>query len=105
MRKSRLYVVSKSSGKRVFNLVPNMIIGRSTRANIQCSDPKVSRVHATVKYIDGKATIEELASQNGVFVNDKKVMKCVLLDGDEVMIGDTVFIYKKSGEKLGIKNV
>jgi S1-C subfamily serine protease len=63
-------------------------IGReSTICEIVLENPKVSRLHAEVVSIDGKVLLIDRNSSNGTFVNDQKIDKRFLQDGDIIYFG------------------
>src|SRR5262249_18429813 len=58
-------------------------IGReSAICEIVLENPKVSRLHAEVVSIDGKVLLIDRNSSNGTYVNDQKIDKRFLKDGD-----------------------
>lgn len=72
-------------------------IGRDpSRCQIVVDDPAVSAQHACLIFQGGRFVIHDLASLNGVFVNDQRVARQMLLDGDKVKVGNTLFIYKQA---------
>ena len=63
-------------------------IGReSTICEIVLENPKVSRLHAEVVSIDGKVLLIDRNSSNGTYVNDQKIEKRFLKDGDIIYFG------------------
>jgi hypothetical protein len=64
-------------------------IGRSAVNDISIGDPQVSGKHAVLIEENGKPVIEDTKSRAGLFVNDKKVERWVLQDGDELFMGIT----------------
>ena len=63
-------------------------IGReSTICEIVLDNPKVSRLHAEVVAIDGKVLLIDRNSSNGTYVNDHKIDKRFLQDGDIIYFG------------------
>ena len=62
-------------------------IGRNVKNDIQIDNPAVSSSHAIIKKVMNAYFVEDLESTNGTFVNEKKVDRYELLDGDEVIIG------------------
>ena len=73
-------------------------VGRNPKNDIQIDNLAVSGAHARIKKVMNAYFIEDLGSTNGTFVNEKKIDKYELLDGDEVIIGkhSLVFRYLKS---------
>jgi S1-C subfamily serine protease len=68
-------------------------IGREAGVNLVLEgDSKVSRRHAAIKPLpDGRATLYDLGSSNGTFVNGQQIQSTVLSGNEQVQIGDTVF--------------
>lgn len=63
-------------------------IGReSAICEIVLQNPKVSRLHAEVVSMDGKVLLIDRNSSNGTFVNDQKIDKRILQDGDIIHFG------------------
>jgi len=81
-------------GKRFLASAAEVVIGRSSKCNIQLNDQHVSGRHAMVRRDETGLLIEDLESANGLFVNEKRVKKAVLAKNDEVRIGETVFQVK-----------
>ena len=57
-------------------------------------DPAVSRSHAELARVGGDWYVEDLDSENGTFVNGSRVGRRRLGDGDQIRIGDTVFVFR-----------
>ena len=65
------------------------VIGRSGGSDIRVNSEKVSRNHAVLtRYDDGSWTITDTDSQNGTYVNEKKVEIASLKAGDWIRIGE-----------------
>lgn len=63
-------------------------IGReSAICEIVLENPKVSRLHAEVVSIDGRVLLIDRNSSNGTYVNDQKIDKRFLQDGDIIYFG------------------
>lgn len=81
------------------------LIGRGVECQLSLDDPLVSRRHAAIRVADdGSATVEDLGSRNGVFLNGVRVEKPEpLSDGDLVRIGSQDICYYQAGdgESLG----
>jgi pSer/pThr/pTyr-binding forkhead associated (FHA) protein len=72
----------------LYEAVP-LLFGRSRHADCRLKDPSISRVHCEVELKDGRATITDLDSNSGTFVNGQKISESVLKQADVVRIGDT----------------
>ena len=71
-------------------------IGRDVkRASIKVDDPQASRQHAQFNFEQGHVFLYDLASTNGTYVNNRRVRKQKLTDGDIVRIGGTEFLFKQ----------
>lgn len=82
--------------KSIYTIKPNkrvISIGRGDRNKINLNDYRVSRQHARlIKTADGYV-IEDLDSQNGTFVNKKKISSQLLKDNDEIFLGGYKLIF------------
>jgi pSer/pThr/pTyr-binding forkhead associated (FHA) protein len=67
------------------------VIGRSTDADIQITDPYSSEFHARVGMQDGHVVVHDLGSTNGTYVNGRRVTSPTSVTrGDTVQIGKTI---------------
>jgi S1-C subfamily serine protease len=63
-------------------------IGReSSVCEIVLENPKVSRLHAEVVSVDGRVLLIDRDSSNGTYVNDQRIQKRYLKDGDIIYFG------------------
>jgi pSer/pThr/pTyr-binding forkhead associated (FHA) protein len=62
-------------------------IGRSPDNDIPVDNLAVSNHHARVYFEAGRLVVEDLDSLNGTFVNDLRVERATLHDGDSIWIG------------------
>jgi pSer/pThr/pTyr-binding forkhead associated (FHA) protein len=67
--------------------------GRDPSREIQITDPKVSRKHFLVRAEGEGHMIVETKAKNGIFVNGNPVEQHLLVDGDEIKVGETVLTY------------
>ncbi len=65
-------------------------LGRSWEADARIEDAAVSRAHAEVVSERGQFFITDLGSANGTFVNDRRVERAPLEDGNVVRLGTRV---------------
>jgi predicted component of type VI protein secretion system len=64
------------------------LLGRSSKCDLKIQDPMVSGKHCSFQLDpSGRATIKDLGSSNGTFVNGSKVSETPLMMDDEVKIG------------------
>ncbi len=65
------------------------IIGRGSGCQIQVRDPKVSRVHASIRMEGANYRLKDLNSSQGTFLNGERITSTLLKDGDVIRIGET----------------
>ena len=83
---------------RKYNLeTANVIIGRSSKADVQIDQESVSRNHAKIMNTGKSIILRDLGSTNGTYVNDQLIDEYVLRDGDFVKIGRTIFKFLSGG--------
>jgi pSer/pThr/pTyr-binding forkhead associated (FHA) protein len=71
----------------------DMSIGRRTGSEIHLDNPSVSGRHASVFTAGEESFIEDLNSTNGTFLNDRRISKQRLTDGDVIAIGKHTLTY------------
>ncbi len=69
------------------------VLGRDRLVSSRIDDSAISRRHARISVAGKKASIEDLGSKNGTYVNGKRVENkpVRLSDGDEIQLG-SVFL-------------
>jgi pSer/pThr/pTyr-binding forkhead associated (FHA) protein len=78
-------------------LLPGMTIGRSRECSIFLEDLTVSRHHATIhEHPSGQYEIVDNRSATGTFVNQKRIARSFLQEGDSIQIGNNTFIFSLS---------
>jgi diguanylate cyclase (GGDEF)-like protein len=70
---------------------PQLVIGRSSKCEIQVDQESVSRNHAKIINTGKSIVLRDLGSTNGTYVNDELIDEYVLRDGDFIKIGRTIF--------------
>ncbi|MCW8929658.1 MAG: FHA domain-containing protein [Gammaproteobacteria bacterium] len=73
----------------------DITIGRTSTNDIAIDNLAVSSHHATVHQIDGNALLEDMGSTNGTFVNDNKITRHTLQDGDIIGVGKHQILFFK----------
>jgi diguanylate cyclase (GGDEF)-like protein len=83
---------------RKYNLESaNVIIGRSSKSDVQIDQESVSRNHAKIINTGKSIILRDLGSTNGTYVNDQLIDEYVLRDGDFIKIGRTIFKFLSGG--------
>jgi hypothetical protein len=89
--RGRLQVLQGPLAGEAFHLVDDVTtIGSMAGNTIVIADASVSRRHAAIKIDQMRYEVADINSTNGVLVNDQKIHKVFLRDGDKVQIGTTV---------------
>jgi pSer/pThr/pTyr-binding forkhead associated (FHA) protein len=80
---------SEPDNPLTFRLSPGAIktVGRAARADFVIEGALVSRIHCRLTAGDEKLEVEDLASTNGTFVNDRRVDRAQLASGDRLRVG------------------
>ena len=70
-------------------------VGRErAAADVVLRDPNVSRRHAELLYTGSDWSIEDLNSTNGTLVNNRRITRCPLRNGDLLTFGLTTFEFR-----------
>src|SRR3954464_10055304 len=81
------------AGKTVEVTGNEFTIGREGGVDLVLGDGKASRRHAALKPLpDGRATLYDMGSSNGTYVNGQRVQSTVLSGNEQIQIGDTVMV-------------
>ncbi len=85
-------------GDRYPLLAAITVLGRDNTADVILDDPGISRQHTEIRVTsDGPhlvASIRDLGSTNGTFVNGERITSQHLADGDRVTVGRTALTYR-----------
>lgn len=73
--------------------MPEVSIGRDPSSGVFLNDMTVSRHHAVLRIGSGTATIEDLGSLNGTWVDGAIVNNATLQDGSSIQIGTFRMVY------------
>lgn len=71
-----------------------MSIGRAKANQVVVNDVSVSSEHCRIRPEDGHFVLHDLKSTNGTFVNERRVTRHVLQEGDVLKIGETSLLFK-----------
>lgn len=95
----QLIMLRDDGTRRAFPITKSSTtIGRREDCDLRIAVNDVSRKHCKVRLEDGVATIVDLGSSNGTFVNGKRVTESPLAAGDRVKIGPVLFVAQIDGE-------
>lgn len=72
-------------------------LGRSPGNDIVLEDDAVSGQHARIRCEDGAFVVHDLQSTNGTFVNERRVERHTLVNGDVVRLGETLMEFVRFG--------
>ena len=76
-------------------------IGREPSNVISVVDAGVSRKHCIISQEGGEFKIQDLNSRNSTFVNGVPVTERALISGDEIKIGNSLFLFVVPAEETG----
>ena len=83
-------IYGEDLGRRIPISTQPMIVGRSSKSEIQLDQEAVSRNHCRIRYNGKHFMIRDLGSTNGTYVDDKLIDETRLRDGDQIKIGRTI---------------
>lgn len=101
-RNASLLVLSGRALGQLFKILPGeMVLGRSTEADIRLDDEGVSRLHAKIRRrSDGTVEVSDLDSTNGTYVNGAQIRHFTLSDGDRIQIGSVTILQFRYQDSL-----
>jgi len=105
--KVNLVMFRESGDRRDFPLARRAIkIGRKDDCDIRVPLAEVSRYHAQVTVTEKGASVKDLGSANGTFLNNKRIKaETKLSPGDHLVIGPVVFTVQLDGEPKSLRAV
>ncbi len=72
----------------------DVVIGRSSTADIQIECADLSRHHMRLRIIDGVHHCEDQDSKNGLYLNGVRAHSATLIDGDLIQLGEVLLIFR-----------
>jgi len=81
---------------------PQVSIGRSPDNDIVIDNLAVSGHHAKLLVEEGRFLVEDLSSMNGTFLNNQRIRRSPLKDGDEILIGKHSLVFADEGHGMPI---
>jgi signal transduction histidine kinase len=103
----RLIVIRGADEGKQFDLAGPVIgAGRDSTNQVRLHDTEVSRRHAEFHQLDsGGYSLVDVGSANGTFVNNLPVKETALQSGDQVQLGQTVFVYSAGRNHQGVSDL
>jgi hypothetical protein len=96
----RYLQIEGAEGPRLLSLHDPMVyVGRSFTAGLRLDDHSVSRRHAIIVRRGGRTKLLDDRSLNGTFVNGRRAEEADLADGDVIVLGSVVLVYRELGER------
>ncbi|MCS6799186.1 MAG: GGDEF domain-containing protein [Myxococcota bacterium] len=74
-----------------------IVIGRSSRCELQFDQEAVSRTHCRLDKVGPSWVLRDLGSTNGTYVNDELIDETRLRDGDLIKVGRTILKFIVGG--------
>jgi len=82
------------------------LVGREPSCRVWLDVAGVSRRHAQIRVQGARATIEDLGSKNGTWLNDERISEPVVLrDGDRLQLGPESLDFRTSAAAAATKTV
>ena len=98
LRDRPVLAVTRGPGQgRVFELNQDTstCLGRARANDIVLDDVAVSSEHCRLREEEGRYVVHDLKSTNGTFVNDKRISRQPLQDGDVIQVGETFLVFRR----------
>mgnify|MGYP003401983002 CR=1 FL=1 len=76
--------------------------GRDENNEIQINSTFVSRKHTSIYFKNGCFNLKDLESKNGTFLNSKKITDAALKDGDQIGVGDRIYVFHQKVKSLDL---
>jgi transcriptional regulator with GAF, ATPase, and Fis domain len=91
---AKLVAINGPLRKSEYPIVGEVGMGGDPHNAIRLEDPWVSAHHCTITEQDGRCVLHDLESHAGTFVNGIPVKQRELKSGDEVAIGNSLFLFQ-----------
>jgi pSer/pThr/pTyr-binding forkhead associated (FHA) protein len=97
---ARLYLKFEERVIREITLSVGVVtIGRQPDNLLQIDNPAVSGHHAKVYWEGDHYVLEDIESFNGTYVNNRRISKVVLEEGDVALIGKHTIVFRAQGSE------
>lgn len=92
-RYSLAVILGANSGQICQLAKPRVILGRGAGCDIQLPDSEVSRRHAMLEIREEEATVSDLGSTNGTYVEGVRVESTTIASHQEFSLGTTTLMF------------
>ncbi|MGB2988313.1 MAG: SpoIIE family protein phosphatase [Phycisphaerae bacterium] len=91
-------LITLTDGRKLRHVLGSQpeVIGRDAACEIPVDDASASRRHARFTPTPHGYIVEDLGSKNGTLVNDKPCTSQLLKDGDQVLVGSALAVFRGS---------
>jgi pSer/pThr/pTyr-binding forkhead associated (FHA) protein len=86
-------------GKYLLNK-KRMLIGRQKNLDVFIDEPRSSRIHAQIIFLDGQFFIHDLNSMNGTHLGEKRIKWHAISDNEVFRIGQHTLKYQISDDEV-----
>jgi adenylate cyclase len=99
----QLIIHPGTQDEQIVELPPegSVIVGRTEESTVRVLHKSLSRKHARLELDGGRILLQDLDSKNGTFVNEARVERCELREGDSFRCGDVRFRLASSSAAPG----
>jgi len=88
--------INHDGGELVYLVRGSVTVGRAPENEIPVDAEGVSRSHCRLEVRAGALHLEDLGSTNGTFVNGERVQQAEVGDGDEILVGRSLFRVRRN---------
>ncbi len=89
-----LAVIAGSQAGSVFTVSkPRIFLGRGSTMDVQIRDAEISRRHAMLEVRGEEATVVDLGSTNGTFLDGEKIERATIKHQQEFTLGSTTLMF------------
>ena len=102
--RAKLVAISGPNRKSEFDVSNGAAIGSAEECAICLRDAGVAPRHGEIDVLDGRFFVTDLESQAGTFVNGIPIKRRELATGDELTIGNSVFLFRAEETRAGVSS-
>jgi predicted Zn finger-like uncharacterized protein len=89
-----LAVIMGANAGQIYTVTkPRTVLGRGTESSVQLQDSEVSRKHAMLEIHGDEATVVDLGSTNGTYVDGVRIQKATIYSNQEFSLGTTTLMF------------